>query len=52
MDWAWNLNAAVNYIEEHILEELDLNIPGNIAGCYSHHFQRIFSYIAGVCKKN
>lgn len=48
---AWNLNAAVNYIEEHILEELDLNMLGNLAGCSSLHFQRIFSYIAGVCKK-
>ena len=51
MDWAWNLNAAVNYIEEHILEELDLNMLGNLAGCSSLHFQRIFSYIAGVYKK-
>ena len=26
MEWVQGMNAAVNYIEEHILEEPDLNV--------------------------
>ena len=42
------MNAAVNYIEEHILEDPDLDKLGRLAGCSAHHFQRIFTYIGGI----
>ena len=48
MEWIQGMNAAVNYIEEHILEEPDLNELGKLAGCSAHHFQRIFTYIGGL----
>lgn len=48
MEWIQGMNAAVNYIEEHILEEPDLNELGKLAGCSPHHFQRIFTYIGGI----
>lgn len=48
MEWISGMNAAVNYIEEHILEETDLDKLGKLAGCSSHHFQRIFTYIGGI----
>ena len=48
MEWVQGMNEAVNYIEEHILEEPDLNELGKLAGCSAHHFQRIFTYIGGV----
>ena len=48
MEWIEGMNAAVNYIEEHILEEPDLNELGKLAGCSAHHFQRIFTYIGGL----
>ena len=48
MEWINGMNAAVNYIEEHILEEPDLDKLGKLAGCSSHHFQRIFTYIGGI----
>ena len=48
MEWIQGMNEAVNYIEEHILEEPDLNELGKLAGCSAHHFQRIFTYIGGV----
>ena len=48
MEWIQNMNAAVNYIEEHILEEPDLDKLGRLAGCSAHHFQRIFTYIGGI----
>lgn len=48
MEWVQGMNEAVNYIEEHILEEPDLNVLGKLAGCSAHHFQRIFTYIGGI----
>lgn len=48
MDWVQSLNATINYIEEHILEDPDLNVLSKLAGCSAHHFQRIFSYIVGI----
>ena len=48
MEWINGMNAAVNYLEEHILEEPDLEKLGRLAGCSAHHFQRIFTYIGGI----
>lgn len=48
MEWIQGMNAAVNYIEEHILEEPDMNELGKLAGCSAHHFQRIFTYLGGI----
>ena len=48
MEWIQGMNAAVNYMEEHILEDPDLNELGKLAGCSAHHFQRIFTYIGGI----
>ena len=48
MEWIQSMNAAVNYMEEHILEDPDLNELGKLAGCSAHHFQRIFTYGGGI----
>ena len=48
MEWISGMNAAVNYLEEHILEEPDLEKLGRLAGCSTHHFRRIFTYIGGI----
>ena len=48
MEWIQGMNAAVKHIEEHIMEEPDLNALGKLAGCSAHHFQRIFTYIGGL----
>lgn len=48
MECIQNMNIAMNYIEEHILEEPDLEKLGKLAGCSAHHFQRIFTYIGGI----
>lgn len=48
MEWLTRLNNAINYIEEHLTEELDLNEVSRIACCSTFHFQRMFSYIADV----
>ncbi len=48
MEWLKNFNEAINYIEEHITDEIDLNKLGKIAGCSGFHFQRMFSYMADI----
>ena len=48
MDWLEHLNAAVAYIEENLTETVDYNRAAQLACCSSYHFQRMFSYMAGV----
>lgn len=48
MEWVNRFNSAINYMEEHIKEEINLEAVGRIAGCSSYHFQRMFAYMADV----
>lgn len=48
MEWQKNMNKAINYLEEHIEEEINMNELAKIACCSGYHFQRIFSYIVGL----
>lgn len=48
MEWLARLNSAVNYIEEHLTDEVDLDKLSQIACCSAFHFQRMFSYLAEV----
>ena len=48
MEWIERLNDAIGYIEEHLTDEIDYEQLGRIACCSSYHFQRMFSYMAGV----
>lgn len=48
MDWINRLNRAINYMEEHIREEIDMKEVGRIAGCSSYHFQRMFAYMSEI----
>lgn len=48
MEWIGRWNDAVSYIEEHLTEELDYEELGRIACCSSFHFQRMFTYMAGM----
>lgn len=48
MEWIERLNGAINYIEEHLTEELDYEQLGKVACCSAYHFQRMFTYMAGV----
>lgn len=48
MEWITRLNSAVNYLEEHLTDELDYEQLGKLACCSSYHFQRMFGYMAGV----
>jgi AraC family transcriptional regulator len=48
MGWIKRLNEVINYIEEHITEELSYEQMAKIACCSTYHFQRMFSYLANV----
>lgn len=48
MEWIERLNKAINYIEEHITEEIDYEQIAKVACCSTYHFQRMFAYMANV----
>lgn len=48
MDWLDNFNAAIEYIENNLAEDISYDRAAQIAGCSTYHFQRMFSYIAEV----
>ena len=48
MEWVERLNQSMNYIEEHLTGDIDYEQLGRIACCSTHHYQRMFSYMAGI----
>ncbi|MFA0814464.1 MAG: effector binding domain-containing protein [Anaerofustis sp.] len=48
MEWLKGLNEAMNYIETHLDDEIDLQKAAQLACCSAFHFQRMFSYLADV----
>ncbi len=48
MEWIERLNKAMTYIEEHLDQEIDYARLGTIACCSQYHFQRMFTYMAGI----
>ena len=48
MEWIERLNNAIGYIEEHLSDEIDYEQLGRIACCSAFHFQRMFTYMAGI----
>ncbi len=48
MEWIERLNNAISYIEEQLTTEIDYERLGQIACCSSYHFQRMFTYMAGI----
>ena len=47
MNWITGMQAAINYIEEHITEDLDYNEIASHSFSSSYHFQRVFSILCG-----
>ena len=48
MDWLNHMNAAIDYLEAHLEDEISYDCAAQIACCSTYHFQRMFSYITGV----
>lgn len=47
MDWIMGLQRAIDYIEEHLDEELDYEEIAKKSYSSSYHFQRVFSILCG-----
>ncbi|MDD4851015.1 MAG: AraC family transcriptional regulator [Gemmiger sp.] len=48
MEWITRLNSAMHYLEEHLAEDVDYKALSTLACCSTYHFQRMFTYMAGV----
>ena len=48
MDWITGIQNAINYIEEHLTEEIDYEIVAKEVACSSFYLQRIFSILCGM----
>jgi len=48
MEWMKRCNDSIDYIEKHLTEEINYEELGKIACCSSYHFQRMFTYMAGI----
>ncbi|GFI56018.1 transposon Tn10 TetD protein [Clostridiales bacterium] len=48
MEWMQRLNQSIEYIEEHITEELDYEKVAMVAGCPSYYFQQMFLYMTNM----
>lgn len=48
MDWIQGIQNAINYIEEHITEDIDYDTLAKIACSSRYHFQRVFGIMCGI----
>jgi AraC family transcriptional regulator len=48
MDWLKKVNNALNYIEDNLDQDIDLEMVARKAGCSVYHFQRIFTYATDI----
>lgn len=48
MDFLSRMGAVVDYIEEHITEDMDYNELAKLVSCGVYQFGRIFSYVVGI----
>lgn len=47
MDWITGIQNAINYIEDHLTEEIDYEAVARESFSSSYHFQRVFSILSG-----
>ncbi|RKF45649.1 AraC family transcriptional regulator [Bacillus wiedmannii] len=48
MDSLKNMNAAMQYIEDNLTNEINFKEVAKIAFCSEYHFKRMFSFLAGI----
>ena len=48
MNWITALQNAVDYIEDHLTEEIDYECAARAAASSCHHFQRVFHILFGI----
>lgn len=48
MDSLEKMNEALNYVEKNLTEDIDFKEVARLALCSEYHFQRMFSFLAGI----
>lgn len=48
MEWSERMNSAVNYIEQNLADDINIEQAAKLAGCSAFQFQRIFVAVAGI----
>lgn len=48
MSFVSDFECAIEYIEENLASEIDINMAAKRAKCSSYHFQRLFSSLIGI----
>ena len=48
MDWLTGIQNAINYVEEHLTDDLNYDEIAEEAASSSFYFQRIFSILCGI----
>jgi len=48
MNMLSQFNEAMDFIEQYLMDELDMNQLSRIAGCSDYHFRRMFSTLSGM----
>jgi len=48
MEGIKHLNQIIDYIDEHICEDIDMLCLATMAGCSSNYLQRVFAFVAGI----
>ena len=48
MDTFHHMNDALNYIEDHLTDNIDIEEVAKRALCSSYHFRRMFSFLSGI----
>lgn len=48
MEWFNTMNEAMNYIETHLDDHIDIRVLASMTHCSEFHFQRLFSTIVDV----
>ena len=48
MDWVTGFQRALDYIEAHLTEELDISAAAREAACSPFYFQRLFGILCGM----
>lgn len=48
VEWIDGMNKAMDYIEEHLTEEIAPETLAKIAACSEFHFLRMFAFITGI----
>ena len=48
MEWLKKLNAAIDYIESNLDNDISFDEAARIACCSTFYFQRVFTYVSGI----